>query len=307
MARKTLLAALFILLVGLFFGRATSVYLVQLDGIKKQITKVDLPLSMDDIYGDMRSALKSPIFISSLMAGDVFIKDWISSGEVEPEPMIRYLSDIQRRYKTLSAFLVSDATKLYYHPTGLRQTVSEDREEDAWFFRVKNLDKPYEVNIDFDYQSSDLLTIFINYRVLNFEGEFIGAAGVGVEVDAAHDFIEHSAKRYKHDVYFLDPKGAVRLTGSKTQRRFANLYDFDPLKSVAKFLLDGSMNAYSFKQNGNTHYVLARYVPDFNWIILVEKSDGEMQSDVFRAYMIEVMFGLLLIVIAVLYVKTDSD
>ena len=307
MGKKKLLAYLFIGIVLLFLGHSTSVYLKELDDIEKHITEVELPISMDDIYSDMRGALKRPIFISSLMAGDTFLRDWVKAGETNPEPMIRYLSDIQHRYKTVSAFFVSEATRHYYHPTGIRQKITEDRVEDEWYFRVKELKEPYEVNIDLDYQNSEILTIFINYRVLDYDGTFIGIAGVGVEVDGAQQFIEHSGKRYDHDIYFLDTKGDVRMTGEQTTRRYVNLYQFEPLKDVAKFMIDGSMTSYAYYEDGENHYLMTRYAPDFNWIILVEKSDGKMKSDSFTRYFIELFFGLMLIVIAIFYCKTEAE
>lgn len=303
---KKLLAYLFSVIVVIFLIHSTTTYLRQIDSIKQHITEVELPISMDEIYGDMRGALKKPIFISSLMAADTFVRDWVKEGEPHPEPMVRYLSDIQHRYKTLSAFFVSDVSRNYYHPTGVRQRVAEDRPEDEWYFRVKALDDPYEVNIDLDYQNSELLTIFINYRVLDFDGDFIGTAGVGVEIDAAKQFIEHSAMRYDHDIYFLDTKGDVKVTGKNTIRRYANLFQYEPLKDVAKYLIDGSMTSFSYYKDGESHYVLARYAPDFNWIILVEKTDGEMKSDAFTSYFIKLFFGIMLIITALFFCKSEN-
>ena len=66
-----------------------------------------------------------PIFISSVMAKDTFLRDWVLGGERDVDKIVRYLAEIQNEYNAISAFFVSEKTHNYYHPKGIVQVISE--------------------------------------------------------------------------------------------------------------------------------------------------------------------------------------
>jgi len=70
-----------------------------------------------------------------------------------------------------------NATQTYYQSGGILKSVREDDPVDAWFFRVRNMAPDYEINVDPDMANQNAMTIFINYRVLDDDGRFLGATG----------------------------------------------------------------------------------------------------------------------------------
>lgn len=200
----------------------------------------------------------------------------------------------------MSAYFISDNTHYYYHPSGRLEKLSEQNKEDAWYFRVKKQTSPFEVNIDYDYNNSDLLTIFINYKVFNEQGEFLGVAGVGVEVDSAKKFIDQSSNRFKHDIYFVDKTGNVKLANSHANLTFENIHDFQAMNSIVDDVLSGKEGTYQYHHQGQDHFISARYVEDFNWIILVERTDEFSKKELFNALIsnLFIYFIILLIVIS---------
>lgn len=53
----------------------------------------------------------------------------------------------------------------------------------------------YEINVDVDMAHNDYLTIFINYKVYDYNNRYIGATGVGLNVDTVKNFIEKYQKK----------------------------------------------------------------------------------------------------------------
>ncbi len=110
MTRKKFSWILVTLIIFGFFVTSLVSYKVAHDTLEEQINKDSLPLTSDNIYSEIQQDLIRPIFISSLMAQDTFVREWTLAGEQDPERIIRYLREIQRQYQTISSFYISDRT-----------------------------------------------------------------------------------------------------------------------------------------------------------------------------------------------------
>ena len=148
------------------------------------------------------------------MASDTFMRDWVIGGEVGEQKITKYLKEIKTNYKTVTSFFVSEKTKTYYHADGILKKVSPEEQRDIWYFRVRGMKNDYEINVDPDLANKDAMTIFINYRVFDYDRNYIGATGVGLTVRAVKDLIEVYQKKYNRTIYFIDSKGEIKLAGS---------------------------------------------------------------------------------------------
>ncbi|MFT2588393.1 diguanylate cyclase, partial [Escherichia coli] len=92
--------------------------------------------------------------------------DWVREGEEPLSAIAAYLGEIRRRYNTVASFFVSDATRRYYYADGVLKPIDHADWRDAWYFRVRDMEAAYEINVDPDFANQDALTIFVNYRVL---------------------------------------------------------------------------------------------------------------------------------------------
>jgi hypothetical protein len=163
-----------------FLATSLTSYFVARDSLSRNISEQMLPLTSDNIYSEIQRDLLRPVLISSLMATDTFVQDWTSGGEADAERIRVYLRAIQQEYGTITAFFVSDRTRNYYHPDGIIKTVDAANPDDAWYFRVRDMREPYEINVDIDTADRTRLSIFINYRVLDSDGNYLGVTGVGL-------------------------------------------------------------------------------------------------------------------------------
>lgn len=305
--RKTrFVAILTILLLSGFLATSLIGYFVAKDTVGEQLVENTLPLTSDNIYSEIQRDLLRPIFISSLMAQDTFLRDWTIAGEHDPEKVIRYLSNIQKKYGTVTAFFVSENTKRYYHPKGVIKTISRSDPGDSWYFRVRNMQKDYEINIDNDTADRTHLTVFINYKVYDYSGRYIGATGVGLALEAVKEIVETYRKRYGRSVYFIDNEGTVVLHGSD----FPGPLDIRQrlTGSIATQLLTSPGGSYSFDRDGKTVYVNSRLVPEFGWTLIVEQKEDPSAGRILRTLLINlsVSLGITGLVLVLAYFTAGS-
>jgi len=272
--KRKFILLLSVMLLCAFWLCAWLSYQVAYQSLREQVENNHLPLTSDNVYSEIQRDLLQPIFISSLMAQDTFVRDWAINDEHPSQDIIRYLSNIQQRYQTITAFFVSLKSARYYHPNGILKTLSINNPDDAWFYRVIQLppEQDYEINIDYDTADTSRTTVFVNYKVFDFNNQLIGVTGVGLNIEAVKQLIQLYQKRYQRSVYFIDPLGNLSLSGPDyTGPRNISLRE--GLAEHAAELLSQANGRYRFKDHHQQYYLNARYIPEFNWYLIVEQQD----------------------------------
>src|SRR3990167_2243503 len=213
-SQRPLVLLLLVLLGCGFLATSLASYYAALDSIRDNIVNTELPLTSDNVYSEIQKDLVTPVLISSMMARDTFVRDWVMSGEQDVAQMTRYLREVQEHYGAVTSFFVSEQTHTYYQAKGVLKRVAAQEPRDSWYFRVRDMQEPYEINVDVDMANQDRLTVFINYKVFDYDQRFIGATGVGLTVDAVVKLIDDYQIRYDRSVYFVDTDGRIVLTGA---------------------------------------------------------------------------------------------
>lgn len=301
--RKLRFVAILTILLGAGFITTCFVsYYVAHDSISSQIAETTLPLTSDNIYSEIQRDLLRPIFISSLMAQDTFVRDWTLTGEQDENAIIRYLVEIQKRYGTVTSFFVSEKTRKYYHPSGVLKKVSESDPQDAWYFRVQKMHDDYEVNVDTDTADRNSLTIFINYRVYDYSGNYIGTTGVGLAVEAVRDLINTYQKRYGRRVFFTDREGGITLRGVDYQGP-ENIRQIPGLAQHATQILTSPSNSLTYERDGKTVYLNSRLVAEFGWLLLVEQMEDPAEARIAKTLMGNLALSLVITVVVLVLVN----
>src|SRR5687768_17241688 len=79
--KRNLLIAVLLLLTAGFAGIALFNYFTSRAAISESLVASTLPLTSDNIYSEIQKDLLRPVLISSLMASDTFLHDWVLEGE----------------------------------------------------------------------------------------------------------------------------------------------------------------------------------------------------------------------------------
>jgi diguanylate cyclase (GGDEF)-like protein len=306
--KRRLIVQLSVLLALGFMLTSVINYVVSRREIHAAIVERELPLTSDHIYAEIQKDLIRPIFISSVMASNTFVRDWVLGGEREASEMTRYLAEIRARYSTLSSFFVSDKTGNYYHADGILRVMSESDPRDAWYFRARAMSDPYEINIDLDTRTPGAMAVFINHRVLDYANQFIGVTGVGLRVDTVQRLLTDYRVRYQRSIYFVDRQGKVMAFGSDPVHGAQKIQDVEGLRDLAAQIL-GSAGAtsisrsYQYRSRGHDYLFNVRYMPELKWFLFVEKPEDAALIGIRR--MLWINLGLCAAILAVVLWLTN--
>lgn len=296
------------LLLSLGFVMTTLVsYYVSKNEIHRSIVDSELPLTSDNIYSEIQKDLIRPVFIASMMAGDTFLRDWVLRGERDVPALTKFLGEVRSRYGTFTSFFVSERTRNYYHPDGLLRKVSEDNPQDSWYFRVRRLEEPYEINVDTDTRSRDTLTVFINYRVYDYDGGLMGVTGVGLTVDTVRKLLASYQQRYRRSIYFVDQHGKVVLFGETPWHGADRLDAVEGLRDIAPTMLAAKSGSFQYRSEGRNYLLNVRYVPEMKWFLVVEKVEDDAVADIRRTLYVNLFLCVLITLVTVYLASLTLD
>ena len=271
-----------ILLFG-FLSTSISSYLATTANVRQTITESTLPLTSDNVYSEIQRDLLKPVFISSLMAHDTFLRDWAINGEEDADAVVRYLNEIKVKYGTVTSFFISEKTRRYFHAHGLLKEIREDEPRDAWYFRVRELQEAYEINVDADLANADEMTIFINYRVYDYEGQFIGVTGVGLTIRSVNNLISRYEAKFERQIFFVDDDGNIVLRPMNSPLLgYDHIDEIEGLRDHSEALLGDKQVQLSYERDGETRLLNSRYVPELDWHLFVEQNESAMLGPVRR-------------------------
>lgn len=284
-------------------------YYVSKASVRRNIIRNTLPVTSSNIYTEIQKDLMRPIFVSSLMANDTFLKEWALEGEEDVSRITRYLSEIKEEYGFFTSFFVSDLSKNYYSFNGVHKKISRDNAHDVWYYDFIDLDVPYDLDVDTDEVSGGTLTIFINHRLTDFDGNFIGVTGVGLNMGLVGELLETYQTTYRSNVYLVDPNGVIQVHPEAETIEQRDIHDVEGLGAIADEILSVGETARLFEYDSHGRHILleVRYVPEFNWYLLVEQDEdtllAELRSNLVRNLIIGFIVTLLVITINIITVN----
>lgn len=297
--RQPILILVLLLAAGFLLTSLVS-YFVSRASLRSQIAERELPLTSDNIYSELQRDLLRPILISSMMATDTFVRDWVVDGEHGVDMISGYLKTIRVEHNTVSSFFISERSKNYYHAGGILKQVSEDEKRDAWYFRVREMEPAYEINIDRDMANLDTMTIFINHKVFGREGEFLGATGVGIAVDAVQKQIDRYRDKYGRSIFLTDTDGNLALSRSHYHEAVTSIRGMEGLDEIADQVLSSNGGRFTYHLDDGTVHLNSRFIPELNWYLLVEQRENKSLKNIFTALLINLSFCALITVVVIL-------
>ncbi|MGD9554351.1 MAG: diguanylate cyclase [Arcobacteraceae bacterium] len=289
------------LLISFSVGSSVLNYVKSLEETQIQLKERSLPLSIDNIYTEVQKNLIEPTLVSSMMANDTFLKDWLMHEELEVEKIAKYLETIKNKYNMFSTFLVSEKSGNYYTAKGLLEKVEEENPNNAWYFRFKEIQEPYEINLDFNKYMGDSLIMFINYKIFDETYHYLGATGIGIKISYINEMLKHFRVKYNFNVYFVNKEGEVVLSEVGVNR-VSHLNELKELSALSSQILEESSKTLEYTKEGN-HYILnTKYIKELNLYLLVEAKIEEFTQEVEKTFILNLMTSLLVtfIIIAII-------
>lgn len=276
--------------------------------IKENIKNIS-KLTSTNIYSEINNEIIKPIFVSLTMANDSFLMDWLNGEDHnDKNELLNYLSGIKKKYNYDSVFLVSEQSKNYYHYDGIFKKLSKDDAHDIWYYDFLNSKDSYKLDVDQDEVDHHQLTVFINCKIYNKEGNFLGVTGVGIKMGKIQEMLKFYETNFNLEAFLIDENGLIQAHTNKDFIEKVNMFDEEIFQRLQPKIIHRKTELLSFliHNNGVDGYLITRYIPEFNWYLIIKKDTSVLSRTFYKQWIdgsiiiILVIFIILLIVLGLI-------
>ncbi|MCK9171578.1 MAG: sensor domain-containing diguanylate cyclase [Treponema sp.] len=237
----------------------------------------------------IENSMSSPVTVSKTMANDSFLKTWMQ-GEVKYrndsgylKKLYDYLSAYQAKYGYSTVFCVSALTGRYYYQTGLNKIVSPGDSHDVWYYNFVRSGQEYDLEVDTNQEDKNSITIFVNFRVEDTDGNLLGVIGVAQQIDSLESLIRFYENNYHLSVYILNTS-TVKTSFSGNSEIFIDRKKLRELSGNTQTVIlnkTGDAVLQWFTDGGKLKCIISKYNSTLGWYLIVEK-DTETISRSFQ-------------------------
>lgn len=273
LAEKKTLSKMVILIIAAVSFLSISITCLVLDEIITRHDEEMIKVIASYVYDDLKNELLKPIIVSQTMASDNFLHQNFSMEtsipqEEETEIMQNYLNGIRNHFGYDAAFIVSDATRNFYIGGTIRTLDATKVEHDIWYenFLAKNVE--YAFNVDTNEANRLSLTVFVNTRIRDTNGNILGVCGVGVGMSVLQRILDKYEKAYKVKVDLVDRDGLILVDTNSDNIEHSTLKNVLSYQITDQFILEKVANSY----------VITKYIPAFDWYLVIQRDSQNVQS-----------------------------
>ncbi|MFA7554646.1 MAG: GGDEF domain-containing protein [Spongiibacteraceae bacterium] len=281
-------------------------YFVSMELTQSQLKNSSLPLTVDNIYTEIQKQIIEPNLISSMMAHDTFMKDWLAHEESDMNKIVRYLDTIQNKYNMSTTFLMSEKTMNYYTAKGLIEKATPENPNNAWYFSFKNIPDIHEINIDHNEHMGTSLFMFINHKIFDEEFHLLGATGVGLKTAYIDEMLKRFRRVYKFNVYFVDEAGQL-IISEQHENAPSYLDEVPGLDQLELDLVSSGSQIYEYTKNDDVYLLNRKYIPELDLYLMVEAKVDDFTEKVKKTFYLNIsitfLLTLIITVIVLLYVR----
>jgi len=277
--------------------------------VRENIINTSLPLTRDNIYSEIQRDIMLPVYVSSLMAHDTFLRDWVLNGEKDISVIQKYLNELKKKYNLFIAFYVSELSKSYYYNKGKLKTLSKDDPHDRWYDEFLSQHVPYELVIDHNQAANNVLTLFINHRVYDYDNNLIGVTGVGLDLERISNLLSEYRVKYNRNIYLVDQNGIIKAHHDKSLVDVANIHLMPGIDKISDDIMKVAQYSENFEYDkGNDHILLTkRYIPEMRWFLIVEQNEDKAIETIWLNFIKSSLLGLLVSVVVVIIVISSIN
>ena len=301
-----------ILLIGFALTAALSYhanYRTSLDSMEQIST-----LTADGICYQLTAMFTKPVNVSLTMSHDSLLREHLSketeylADEKYVDTTRNYLDTYREKYGFDSVFLVSAATSRYYNFNGIDRVLTEDSPENAWYYDLLKSDAEYSMNVDNDEVegADNVLTVFVNCKVKAGDGSILGIVGVGIRIDYLEELLRTYEDKFNVTAGLLGEDGTIEISTAHNGHVKTDWFELNGRHNIRGAILDWrekntNLEIWADKEESGKErrYIVARYIPELNWHLVVEQNTGQLLHGI----RIQIIL-LIIIVVSVLLIIT---
>lgn len=283
--------------ISVFYKNSSSI-------IEKEIVNKQLPSETFLIANNVRSYIEPYINESKVMATSAYTMQWIKNGENKEGYGIfkQDRMNIIKEYDLFSTFLASFVSQTYYYK-GDSCGKLDIEGRDSWLKYTLDCKDVYDVNMDFDRVSGEL-ALFINYKMLDENGDLIGITGTAAKLNNLLKMLKEQKLGETGYFFCINEQGLIQLHQNDSYILKKNVNDFDPkfLSVIKSATTDKNHLAYYTSPVDHKDYIIVA-VKDklLNWTIVGKIAKSEVMAPL-NTMLIESAVLMIIALIAMLVI-----
>ena len=309
--KKNRFLLLMVMVIVLCFVSSTAISTVFLYQVLQKHALKNSEIIAAGIYNDINSRLLEPVIVANTLASDNFLIELLEKEEeIDAEEISRemdeYTTSYMKNFSYRTVFVASEKTKAYYTYDGFYKIMDvENDEDDAWYQEFVDSGKKYTVMLGGDEEYPDLWLIYIDVRIEDEEGNFLGVCGVSMELQEIQKQIAKYEKQYDIDILFTDAQGNIQA-GSGDAKKYASFLQ----KLPEKIIEEGDHEDYVYeKDTKSKNYTITKYMKKFDWYMVIHNLDTYAYINNYILILANVVVFLLclLLVVVSLHIIAKRD
>lgn len=276
-----------------FLSITTSLlnYAISLSSLKTNLITRSLPLSVNNIYTEIQTHVVEPSLISSMMASDTFVKDWLLSQDADEKKITRYLESIKNRYGLFSTFLVSEKTQKYYTYNGFLEVLDKNKTDNQWYYRFKSTETEREINLDHNDNIDNSLMMFINYKIYDKQYHLLGITGIVHKISYINNMLKRFNDEYNFKACFVDVDGKIVLAQNQL-KKLNSIKNDKEWNKIFDQILYPDAKVFEYKRDSKEYLLQTKYIPELHLYLLVEVKIDDFTQKVDQAFYINILVSL---------------
>ncbi|MCR4674503.1 MAG: hypothetical protein K5675_05770 [Lachnospiraceae bacterium] len=242
--------------------------------------------------------LSEPITVSQMISQDTNLKNMlVNESDYSEDEIIsnmrNYLYSIKRQFGFSAVYVISDSSKNYYSYAGLNKVVDPENDSfDTWYSDFLETGRDYQIESSTDEVNRNELTVFLDRRVQDDEGNLLGVSGVGLQTNKVMHILEGYEEQFGVRIDYVTANGLVQMS-SRTSAVHSSYVSGIDYPSV-------SDDTYHYQSYGVGGFAVVRYVEELGWYLVIRSERTFETSGLNYVYFFALVL-ILIISLAVLF------
>lgn len=249
--------------------------------------------------------LLKPLHISEALGHSTELVDLLDGETVDENAIFTTLTRLEKEFG-LSFFIASETQRKQYNSDGTIIELIEG--EVSWYFKYRD----YPVEAVADIGKWEDTHFYIDIKIHNDQGEFLGFFGVGKSLRSFIDIFDIYKQKYGYDFLFVDGEGDIMLSSDPSL--IASYSDFTNLSELPWYASlpltiqnEQALNNKLVTIDQNDYLIAEVKLNQFGWTVFLLSPLEDRQAEISQAFifsivtLLVVVFSLFLLIYNLLY------
>ena len=273
--------------------------------IKNKLENYELPLAGEKVALRVDKELSIYLSASNAMAHNAYILEWIEGGEIAQlqageQLFFKNQQAIEKAFGAFTTFLASAKTAKFYSSRSL-EAMLDIKGKDRWFVDLQNANSDYVLNIDTD-RVTGKQSLFVNYKVLDDKGTFVGATGLGVSVEALADFIAKEKIGKSGYSFVVNTSGKIILHPDRELIGASSLSDLSGVRDIAQDMLSNAKSVFTYVDKDKMEqFAVVTRLPKLGYIVISQISASEAYESLNMIFWRSLILGVVFVILGIVF------